>query len=129
MKITFEKIRNLSLIYIKLRDHNEKVKTIQDTSCELLFDKHKNWIGINIFNNSKCYGEFVLPTVKRIRKINVQQTAEIVTILFDKITNIHSKREWICNVDYNEDEFLGIELIITDFNCNTEVIEPFTIFR
>ena len=129
MKITFEKIRNLSLIYIKLREYNGKVKTIQDTMCELLFDKDNNWTGINIFNDSKCCGEFILPTVKSIRNINIQQNDEVVTILFNKITNTYSKREWICNVDYNENEFLGIELILKDFNCNTKVIELFTIFR
>lgn len=116
MKITFEEIRNLSLIYIKLREYNGKVKTIQDTMCELLFDKDNNWIGINIFNVSKCCGEFILPNVKSIRNINVQKTDEIVTILFNKTTNIYSKREEICNVDYNENEFLGIELILKDFN-------------
>lgn len=129
MKITFEKIRNRSLIYIKLREHNSKVKTITDTVFELLFDKDNNWIGLNIFNNSKFCGAFILPTVKSSGNINVQQTDEIVTILFNKMANIYSKREEICNIDYNENEFLGIELILKDFNCNTEVIEPFTIFH
>ncbi|MBE6087318.1 MAG: hypothetical protein E7206_04545 [Clostridium beijerinckii] len=129
MKITFEKLSNLSLIYIKLKESNIKVKTIQDILCELLFDKDDKWIGINIFNESKCCGEFILPNVKSIGNINIQQTDEMVTILFNEMTNTYSKREELCNVDYNENEFLGIELILKDFNCNTEVIETFTIFR
>lgn len=129
MKITFEKLSNLSLIYIKLKESNIKVKTIQDILCELLFDKDNKWIGINIFNESKCCDEFILPKVKRIGNINIQQTDEMVTILFNEMTNTYSKREELCNVDYNENEFLGIELILKGFNCNTEVIETFTIFR
>ncbi|AJH00280.1 hypothetical protein LF65_03725 [Clostridium beijerinckii] len=128
MKITFEKLSNFSLIYIKLKESNVKVKTIQDPLCELLFDKDNKWIGINIFNESKCCDEFILPKVKRRGNINVQQTDEMVTILFNEMTNTYSKREELCNVDYNENEFLGIELILKDFNCNTEVIEAFTIF-
>ncbi len=129
MKITFEKLSNISLIYIKLKESNGKVKTIQDALCELLFDKDNNWIGINIFNESKCSGEFIIPNVKSIGNMNIQQTDEMVTILFNEITNTYSKREELCNVDYNENEFLGIELILKDFNCNTEVIKTFTIFR
>ncbi|WP_026887882.1 hypothetical protein [Clostridium beijerinckii] len=129
MKITFEKLSNLSLIYIKLKESNGKVKTIQDALCELLFDKDNNWIGINIFNESKCCGEFILPNVKSIGNINIQQTDEMVTILFNEMTNTYCKREELCNVDYNENEFLGIEIILKDFNCNTEVIAAFTIFR
>lgn len=128
MKITFEKLSNLSLVYIKLKESNVKVKTIHDTLCELLFDKDDKWIGINIFNESKCYGEFILPKVKSIGNINIQQTDEMVTMLFNEMTNTYSKREELCNADYNENEFLGIELILKDFNCNTEVIETFTIF-
>ncbi|NRT72511.1 hypothetical protein [Clostridium beijerinckii] len=129
MKITFEKLSNLSLIYIKLKESNVKIKTIQDTLCELLFDKDNNWIGINVFNESKCCGEFIIPKVKSNGNINIQQTDEMVTILFNEMTNTYSKREEVCNVDCNENEFLGIELILKDFNCNTEVIEAFTIFR
>ncbi|WP_238859493.1 hypothetical protein [Clostridium sp. YIM B02569] len=94
-----------------------------------MFDKDNNWIGIKIFNDSKCLGEYILPNVNSIRNINIQQTDEMVTILFNEMTNTYSKREELCNVDYNENEFLGIELILKDFNCNAEVIKTFTIFR
>ncbi|WP_179117931.1 hypothetical protein [Clostridium beijerinckii] len=68
-------------------------------------------------------GEYILPNVNSIRNINIQQTDEMVTILFNEMTNTYSKREELCNVD------LGIELILKDFNCNAEVIKTFTIFR
>lgn len=129
MKITFEKTHNLSLIYIKLREYDDKVETIEDAMCELLFDKDNNWIGINIFNSSKYSGEFIIPSIKNIRDVNVEQTDERVTLLFNQVTNTYSKREWICNVDHNKNGFFGIELMLTDFNCNVEVIKPFTVFR
>ncbi|NRT80498.1 hypothetical protein [Clostridium beijerinckii] len=88
-----------------------------------MFNKDNNWIGIKIFNDSKCLGEYILPNVNSIRNINIQQTDEMVTILFNEMTNTYSKREELCNVD------LGIELILKDFNCNAEVIKTFTIFR
>jgi hypothetical protein len=133
MKITFEKSKNLVLIYLYLREFNGKiVKAIPDVLCELLFNKEDDWIGINIFNQIENYGEFKLPQLKDytiVKDLRFEQTDKQIAILFDLDADINNKENNICNIDYNEDGFFGIEIILDNFNGKTKTIKPFTIFR
>lgn len=133
MRITFEKDNHFVLIYIYLRQFDGKiVKTIADVMCELLVDKDNNWIGINILNKINDSSKFAIPPIVGTQDngdIVIEQTNEKLSLLFSLNAEIQTKRKEVCNIDYNEDRFFGIELILNTFSYKTDIIKPFTEFR
>lgn len=133
MRITFEQINRLSLIYIYLRNFDGKIlRTIVGVECELLFDKDNNWVGINIPTKTDDCSKFIIPPMVKTRDnedIVIKQTNEKLSLLFNLNAEIQTKREDVCNLDYNEDGFSGIELILNNFNYKTDIIKHFTEFH
>lgn len=133
LKITFEKDKSLTLIYIYLREfEGTLLDTIIDAKCELLISQDNSWIGINVYNENVDGEAIILPTIKDAvsnTNINLLQDDEKYTILFDSKLDIVEKKEYICNIDYNDDGFFGMELILGVFEYNTEQIKPYTTFR
>lgn len=133
MRITFEKHNNLKLIYIYLREFNGKlVQTISGVKCELLLSEDNNWIGINIFEENVACSRIILPPVKDVAEaenIKIEQGGRRISIIFIHEGEIFARKKERCNIDFNEDGYFGIELLLHDFECKTDSIKPFTIFR
>lgn len=133
MRITFEKYKTLVMIYIYFREFTGKtVKTISDVTCELLFSKDDNWIGITIINGLENNSEVILPKLKDFSALNdikFEQSERQITILFNADSAAYSRIKNICNIDHNDDGLFGIEVMLNNFSNKTNAIEPFTTFR
>lgn len=133
MRITFEKHKRLVMIYIYFREFNGKiVRTIPDVTCELLFSKENDWIGMTIINQIGGRREIALPQLKdfaALKGLKFNQSEKQITLLFDTNSNVNNRVRNICNVDYNDDGLFGLEIMLNDFSGKTKAIEPFATFR
>lgn len=123
MRITHEKYKNLSLIYVYLREFDGlKLDTIQCANAFLLFDRYNNWIGFEVFNRLLDGSEIELPVLPYTyfpkRKEIVKISKNRASVLFDSTSIVFRRKVTDCNIDYNKNGLQGFEFILTDAEGN-----------
>lgn len=131
MHITYEKHKDLSLIYVYLRNSDDAiVSTMPYVYTSLLLDKNDNWIGFEIFNYGLDESEIELPNLNSpyIPQKNeiVEMSKERILVLFDSTSIIDKEIGTECNIDYNENGLQGFEFILSDFAGKYEIASKFT---
>lgn len=106
-----------TLVYVYVRKFNGKiVSTYSSVKCKILYDEFDNWIGLEILNEF-CYGkEFNLPPIKNV-VINFEcekiiEDSNKLLLLFDCSKTVDHYIKDSCNVDFNDEGFFGVELIL-----------------
>ncbi|WP_372998618.1 hypothetical protein [Lutispora sp.] len=128
MRITYENYKNLSLIYVYLREFDgTKVDTIQGANTFLLLDRNNNWIGFEVLNSLPDGSEIELPglpyTYFPKRKESVKMSKRRILVLFDSSSIVFNKIDADCNIDYNKNGLQGFEFILPDFEAGIEIAE------
>lgn len=127
MKITHEITGGLTLIYVYIRLFNgKKVKTLTGVSCELLYDAKENWIGINILDRYYDGEKLALPEIKLVMENkayeSINKSDKMITLLFNNTRIINRVQVESCNIDFNDDGFFGVELILDHEIGGMEVV-------
>ena len=131
MRITYEKTKSLSLIYIYLRPFDGIIAdTISCVRSNLLFNEDKSWIGIEVYNDLFDNSKIDLPILNNpytvIKNETVTLHKEGYVIYFDGNISVDSKQEVACNIDFNNVNGLqGIEFILEDFNADLDYIKVY----
>lgn len=115
MKIEVERAMPLKIVYIFLRNHEERsADTISHVKGEMLFDNEDNWIGIRILNKMINEEEFEMPELNQgLDKHVVQaENGDEITIFFDMESNIAKTEEEQFYINFDEDGLYGVEIIL-----------------
>ena len=126
MQITIED--NRTLIYVYVRKFNGKiVSTFPWVKCKILYDLSDNWIGLEIINEFIDNKKFNLPPVKstviNLSFEKIMEDKNKIILLFDSNKKIDHFLEDSCNIDFNDEGFFGVELILNQPIGGIEVIE------
>ncbi|NLM44357.1 MAG: hypothetical protein GX201_10145 [Clostridiales bacterium] len=119
MRITYENYKNLSLIYVYLREFDGlKVDTITCADTYLLFDRYDNWIGFEVFDRLPDGSKIELPVLPYTYfpkgKEIVKMSKNRILVLFDSNSIVFRRIYTDCNIDYNRNGLQGFEFILTD---------------
>jgi len=126
MQITVEDTRKL--IYVYVRKFNGKiVSTFPDVKCRIYYDETDNWIGLEIINEFVDGEKFKLPPIKNTM-INlscekIKEDNDNIFLIFNSEKRVNHCLEESCNLDFNDEGFFGVELILDHPIGELEVIK------
>lgn len=115
MKIEVERAVPLSIVYIYLRNHEERsTDTISHVKGEMLFDYDDNWIGLRILNERVNEEEFEMPefNLGKDKNIILAEDGDEITIFFDSDSEVYKVEEELFYINFDEDGLYGIEVIL-----------------